>query len=128
MRAALAVFGWLVPGGAYLLKRRYLQFALALGLVCGAFATGMALRGANLWPQPEELQGLDSLSWMMAHAGAAAKMLAGGPYLLARLFDYSRSFLDGHTHEYGSTLLVLAGLFNLLAVIDGVTAEKGERA
>ena len=25
--AALAVFGWIVPGGAYLLMRRYLQFA-----------------------------------------------------------------------------------------------------
>ena len=24
----LAIFGWLVPGGAYLLMRRYLQFAV----------------------------------------------------------------------------------------------------
>jgi hypothetical protein len=34
MRAlGLAAFGWLVPGGAYLLMRRYLQFAVFAVLV-----------------------------------------------------------------------------------------------
>ena len=33
---AVAAFGWLVPGGAYLLARRYLQFAWSLALVCCA--------------------------------------------------------------------------------------------
>jgi hypothetical protein len=27
-KAALVAFGWLVPGGAYLLMRRYVQFAV----------------------------------------------------------------------------------------------------
>jgi hypothetical protein len=126
--AATAVFGWLVPGGAYLLMRRYLQFAVSLAVVCGATVAGMALHGANLWPQAAELQGLDGFVINLAHAGALAKALAGGPYLLARLCDYSQTYLSGQTHEYGTTLLVLAGLFNLLALVDGLELRKGKPA
>ena len=125
---ATAAFGWLVPGGAYLLARRYVQFAMALALVCGATVAGIALHGANLWPQASELQGLDGLATGMAQAGAMAKALAGAPYLLTRLCDYSQSFLSGQTHEYGTTLLVLAGIFNLLALVDGLELRKAERA
>jgi hypothetical protein len=123
-----AAFGWLVPGGAYLLARRYLQFAVTLALVGCATAAGMALHGANLWPQAGELQGLDGFTAGMAQAGALARVLAGGPYLLARLCDYSRTFLSGQTHEFGTTLLVLAGLFNLLALADGLQLRKAKQA
>jgi hypothetical protein len=39
------VFGWLVPGRAYLLMRRYLQFALFAVVVSATFAVGLALHG-----------------------------------------------------------------------------------
>jgi len=125
--AATAVFGWMVPGGAYLLARRYLQFAMAFALVCGATVAGMALHGANLWPQEGELQGLDGFTAGLAQAGALARALAGGPYFLARL-GASQTFLGGQTHEYGTTLLVLAGLFNLLALVDGMELRKADQA
>ena len=118
--AGIAVFGWLIPGGAYLLARRYLQFTISLALVCCATVAGMALQGANLWPRAAELQGLDGFASGIAQAGAAVKALAGAPYLLTQLGQYSHSFLAGQTHEYGTTLLVLAGLFNLLALVDGL--------
>jgi hypothetical protein len=126
--ALAAAFGWLVPGGAYLLARRSLQFAITLGLVCSATAIGMALHGANLWPQTNELQGLDGLTARMAQAGALARILAGGPYLLVRLFGDTQTFLGGQLHEYGTTLLVLAGLFNLLALADSLQLRKAVRA
>jgi len=124
----IAVFGWLVPGGAYLLARRYWQFAIALALVCCATVAGCALHGANAWPQPSELQSLDGFAVGMAKAGATARLLAGAPYFLARLVAQSQSFLSGQTHEYGTTLLVLAGLFNLLALVDGMELRKAGRA
>lgn len=128
MKAAAGVlFGWLVPGGAYLLLRRYAQFAVSLVLVSGACAAGVALRGASQWPQPAELQGLDSFTALAAKAGALTKVLAGGPYLLAQLGDGSHTFLDGRLHEYGTTLLILAGLFNLLALADALELRKAKR-
>ena len=123
----LAVFGWLVPGGAYLLMRRYLQFALFAVLVSATFAAGIALHGGMQWPQPAELEGLDGFTALLFKGGALAKMLAGCPYLLALLFDGAHGFLDGRVHEYGTTLLVLAGIFNVLAISSALELRKAER-
>ena len=122
----LAVFGWLVPGGAFLLMRRYLQFVGFAVLVSATFAAGLALHGGYQWPQSDELQGLDTLTILVFKAGAFAKLLAGGPFLLARLFGGSHGFLDGRLHEYGTTLLALAGLFNLLGVSNALELRKAE--
>jgi len=126
--ALTAVFGWLVPGGAYLLARRYLQFAISMVLVCCATVAGIALHGANLWPQADELRGLDGIAALMAQGGALARAMAGAPYLVARLCNYSQTFLGGQTHEYGTVLLALAGLFNLLALADALELRKGKQA
>jgi hypothetical protein len=123
---ALAAFGWLVPGGAYLLQRRYLQFAGFALLVSASFAAGLALHGGFQWPQPAELQGLDGFTVLFFKAGALAKLLAGGPILLAHLFDGPHSFLEGRLHEYGTTLLTLAGVFNLLAVSNALELRKAD--
>jgi hypothetical protein len=123
-----ATFGWLVPGGAYLLARRYLQFALSLALVCCATVGGVVLHGANLWPQADDLQGLDGITAGMAQAGALARTMAGAPYLLARLCNYSQTYLNGQLHEYGTVLLALAGLFNLLALADALELRKAKQA
>ena len=123
----LVAFGWLVPGGAYLLMRRYLPFAVFAVLVSTTFAAGLALRGGLLWPQPAELQGLDLFTALVFQAGALAKLFAGGPFLLARFFDGGHGFLDGRLHEYGTTLLVLAGLFNLVAVSNALESRKAEQ-
>jgi hypothetical protein len=125
MNAILAaVFGWLVPGGAYLLRRRYLQFAGFALLVTASFGAGILLGGGSRWPQSAELAGLDTLTAWVFQAGAFAKLLAGGPFLLARLFD-GPAFLDGRLHEYGTTLLMMSGLFNVLAVASAFDLRKG---
>ncbi|HTS31143.1 MAG TPA: DUF6677 family protein [Bryobacteraceae bacterium] len=125
--AALALLGWLLPGGGYLLIGRRFQFALSLLLVSVAFAIGIVLQGGLLWPQAGELQGLDGFTTLLAQASALMKTLAGGPYLLARFFDYSPGFLDGRLHEYGTVLLVVAGVLNMFALADAWELRKAGR-
>ncbi len=120
----LAVFGWLVPGGTYLLMRRYVTFALFAGAVWMAFAAGLALHGGAQWPQAGELAGLDGPTALVFRAGAAAKLLAGAPYLLAQWFGLGGTFPDSRLHEYGTTLLVMAGAINALAVSSALDARK----
>ena len=111
-------FGWLVPGGAYLLRKHYAQFALLLVLVCVDWAVGIALQGSNMWPASAELLGLDGFTAASARAGALAKISAGGPWVVTWLCGYSQSFLSGQTHEYGTTLLIAVGLIQLLALAE----------
>jgi hypothetical protein len=122
----LALFGWLVPGGSYLLMRRYAQFVGFAILVTTTFGAGLALQGGLGWPQAAELQGLDAFTSLFFQAGALAKALAGGPFLLAQLLHSAPSFLDGRLHEYGTTLLVMAGVFNVLAVSSAFELRKEE--
>jgi hypothetical protein len=122
----LAVFGWLVPGGAYLLMRRYLQFAIFAGVVTAAFVAGIALHGGPGWPSPSELDGVDGFTATIFKAGAMGKFLAGGPYLLNAFLGGSDSFLSGRLHEFGSTLLVMAGGFNVLGISSALDLRKEE--
>jgi len=122
----LAAFGWLVPGGTYLLKRRYLQFAGFALVISAAVIAGVLLGGSCQWPQPAELAGLDSFTARAFRAGALSKVLAGGPYLAARIFG-GPGFLEGRLHEYGTTLLMMAGLFNVLAVASAFDLGKDTR-
>ena len=119
-RVGLAAFGWLVPGGAYLLTRRYLEGAVFAVIVCGAFGAGLALQGSVVRPTAAELSGLDPFTSYLFQAGAFAKMLAGAPFLAASWFGVGDGFLSGRVHEYGSTLLLMAGLFNLLAISSAI--------
>ena len=109
---------WWMPGTA---------IALFLVLVSGMFAAGVALQGGFLWPGAEELQGSDALTVLMMKAGTALKLLAGGPYLLAAWCGYAQTALGGRLHEYGTTLLTMAGLLNLLAMADAWELRKAAR-
>jgi len=115
---------WLVPGAGYLLTKRYAQFALFLTLICGMFAVGLSLHGGNAWPRAEDLQGLDGLSARIAQAGALAKCMAGGPYLIAAMLGDINTYTQGRIHEYGTTLLGMAGILNLLALMDAFKSRE----
>ena len=115
-KAGLVVFGWLVPGGAYLLMRKYVQFAVFATAVTAAVIAGVALQGGSGWPRPEELTGLDGFTALLFQGGAAAKFLAGAPFLTALAVHDAGGFLSSRVHEYGSVFLMLAGAMNVLGV------------
>jgi hypothetical protein len=122
----LGAVGWLIPGGGYLFTRRYLQFAWSFALICGAFVAGLVLQGGSLWIGPGELDGVDGFTAFIAQAGIAGKALAGLSYLLARIFYHSQTYVQGRVHEYGTTLLLCAGIMNLLALADAFEL-RGEK-
>ena len=99
-------FGWVVPGGAYLLNRRYKEFVLCFLLVSTVFAVGVALDGMSQPPQSDAT----------AMIGKGAEALAGFPCLFATFFIHSPLAITAPVHEYGATLLMAAGLINLLVL------------
>jgi hypothetical protein len=124
-KVAMVLFGWLVPGGAYLLMRRYVQFAVFGSAVTAAAIAGVVLQGGTGWPRPEELAGLDGFTALLFQAGAAAKFLAGAPFLAASAMQDAGGFLSSRLHEYGSVLLIMAGVMNVLGVASALDQREG---
>lgn len=100
--------GWLIPGGAYLVKKRYNQFALCFVLVLTAFIAGVALGGLSTPPQPG----------FFGVASRLAEWLAGAPCLIAEFFRDTALPANAPPHDAGLALLIAAGVINLLALGD----------
>ena len=113
----ICLAGWVVPGAGHLwLKRRKgLVFLVALPMM---FAIGLALEG-RLFPF-EPSQPLVGLA-------AVAEGGVGAPYFVARGLGYGPGRVVAVTHEYGNAFLIVAGLLNLLVVIDAFDIGVGRK-
>jgi hypothetical protein len=115
--------GFLLPGAAHWMRGQRTKAVIYGAMVLTLVAAGVSLNGANTMPAAAELKGVDGTARLMFLGGATVKAFAGLPYFAPYLAGYSQSFLSGALHEYGTKLLAMAGLVNLLAVADAFTKE-----
>ena len=114
----LCLASWAVPGAGHLwLGRRSkgLIFLVALPLM---FAIGLAIQG-RLFP-------FDLSEWLVPLA-AAADIGIGVPYFIASALGYGAGDVRAVTYEYGNAFLIVAGLLNLLVVIDAYDVALGRK-
>jgi hypothetical protein len=114
----LCLASWALPGAGHIwLGRRQkgLVFLVALPLM---FAIGLALHG-RLFP----FQFSDPLVGMEAIADFGI----GIPYMIASALGYGGGEVRAVTYEYGNAFLVVAGLLNLLVVIDAYDIAMGRK-
>ena len=114
----LCLAAWAVPGAGHLwLGRRSkgLIFLIALPLM---FALGLALQG-RLFP-------FDLNEWLVGLA-AIANVGIGLPYFIASALGYGAGEVRAVTYEYGNAFLIVAGLLNLLVVIDAYDVAVGRK-
>ena len=114
----LCLASWAVPGAGHLwLGRRTkgLIFLVALPLM---FAIGLAVHG-RLFPFDfsEPLVGLAAL----------ANLGIGLPYFVAAALRFGSGEVTAVTYEYGNAFLIVAGLLNLLVVIDAYDVAVGRK-
>jgi hypothetical protein len=114
----LCLASWAVPGAGHLwLGRRTkgLIFVVALPLM---FAIGLALRG-RLFPF--------DVSDFLVCLEAIAELAAGVPYFIARALGPWPGDVREITYEYGNVFLVVAGLLNMLVIIDAYDVAMGRK-
>ncbi len=114
----LCLASWAIPGAGHLwLGRRNkgLIFLVTLPLM---FAIGLSLRG-RLFPFDfsDPLVGLEAL----------ADFGMGAVYFLSKTLGYGAGDVRAVTYEYGNAFLVVAGLLNLLVVIDAYDVALGRK-
>ena len=114
----LCVASWAIPGAGHLwLGRRNkgLVFLVALPLM---FAIGLALRG-RIFP-------FDLADPLVALA-ALADFGIGLTYFVAAALGYGAGDVRAVTYEYGNAFLIVAGLLNLLVIIDAYDVAMGRK-
>jgi hypothetical protein len=106
---------WLVPGLGHLLLGRRVRGAIIFFTVLTAFLIGVFMRGPLF--QPGGAPG-DVLSRVIQLGGFIGDLSAGLFYLVAVWCGYAPPDRGTYTPEYGSKFIVMAGLLNLLAIVD----------
>jgi hypothetical protein len=109
---------WAIPGGGHLWLGRIqkgLTFLIALPLM---FALGLWLEG-RLFPF-EITQPLVALA-------AFADIGVGIPYVVAKAMGAGAGRVVAITYEYGNAFLIVAGLLNMLVVLDAFDIAQGRK-
>lgn len=118
---ALAL-SWLIPGGGHLLLKRTGRGLLLMSSITLMFVCGLMMRGAMFQPQTGDL-----LTTLINVGGFVGDVAGGILYLLTVWLGYSQVDMAGHVHDYGTKFLVVAGLLNILAMVDAFEIAAGRK-
>ena len=117
----VTLVAWLIPGGGHFLLSRRGRAAIIFACVLLTFLVGVLMRGPMFQPH-----GGDLLTTLIQWGGFVGDLASGLAYLLTVWLGYAQPDAAGHVHDYGSKLIVAAGLLNILAMVDAfeIAAKK----
>jgi hypothetical protein len=118
--ALLCLAAWFVPGAGHLLQRQTLKGVVFLAILPLMFALGLLIDGT--------LFGLQPLTQSLLTTGAAlAERCVGLPWLVASVLGKGAGSVVSPTYEYGWVFMVVAGLLNVLVVLDARDIALGRK-
>ncbi len=117
--AAAALMAWLWPGLGHLFLRRRGKGLLLMASILLLFVLGVGM--------DSRLQLHLGFEDPLALLFSLAQMGVGAPYLLARLLGYEAGLVTSPSYEYGNTFTAVAGLLNILVLLDALDTARGRR-
>ena len=116
--ALVCLAAWAVPGAAHLWLGRRQKAAVFFVALMVMFVSGLLLRG-RLFP----FEMAEPLVALAAFADAGM----GLPWIVARLAGAGGGVVTAPSYEYGNCFLIVAGLLNLLVVLDAYDVAVGRK-
>jgi hypothetical protein len=101
-----------------LLQRRWVRGFLIMASVTAMFAFGLAMDGKIYRPNAGDL--LDIL-------GFIGDLGAGGLYFLGRILNWGSEAITYAAADYGTKFIVVAGLLNIMSVVDAYHIAIGKK-
>jgi hypothetical protein len=114
----LCLAAWAIPGAGHLWLGRRTKGLIFLAAVPLMFVIGLAIQG-RLFPF--------EFSDPLVGLAAFANLGNGVPYVLASIFGLGGGQVRAVTYEYGNAYLIVAGLLNLLIVVDAYDVALGRK-
>ena len=113
----LCLATWALPGVGHLWlgRRKGLVFLIALPLM---FAIGLGIKG-RIFPF--------DLSEPLVGLAAIADFGIGLTYFVATALGFGSGEVRAVTYEYGNAFLIVAGLLNLLVIVDAFDIAQGRK-
>ncbi len=117
-RTLISIVAWIVPGAGHLWQGRAqkgLVFLVAIPLM---FVVGLWLNG-RLFPF--------EVSQPLVALAALASLGNGLPYFIAAMLGLGKGVVTAASYEYGNTFVIVAGLLNMLVVLDAYDIALGRK-
>jgi len=114
----ISIVAWFVPGAGHLWQRRTQKGIIFLVAIPLMFATGLWLNG-RLFPF--------EISQPLVVLAALASLGNGVPYFVATVFGLGDGVVTAASYEYGNTFVIVAGLLNMLVVLDAYDIALGRK-
>jgi hypothetical protein len=115
---ATCVAGWLLPGLGHLMLRRRWRGLLFMLVVTVMFTLGILMDGELF-----RLEGAQPLTFL----AALAEMGVGLLFFVVRWINPLAGDVRSVTYEYGYTFVIVAGLLNMLIVLDAYDIATGRK-
>jgi hypothetical protein len=117
--AYLVLFAaWLVPGSGHLWLGRRQKGIIFLVTLPLMFTVGLLLEGRIFPFQPME---------PLVALAALADLGIGIPYFIAKALGAGAGRVIAATYEYGNAFIIVAGLLNMLVVLDAFDVAQGRK-
>ena len=114
----ICAVAWAVPGGGHLWQGRIQKGLIFLVTLPLMFLFGLWLEG-RLFPF--------ELAQPLVALAAFADIGMGIPYLIAKALGAGGGRVVAITYEYGNAFLIVAGLMNMLVVLDAFDIAQGRK-
>jgi hypothetical protein len=114
----ISIAAWVVPGAGHLWQGRTQKGIVFLVTIPVMFAIGLWLNG-RLFPF--------EVSQPLVCLAAFASLGNGLPYFTAVVLGLGKGVVTAATYEYGNTFVIVAGLLNMLVVLDAYDIALGRK-
>jgi hypothetical protein len=118
MSVVAPTLAWLIPGAGHLIQKKWIRGFLLMACVVTLFVLGLYMSGKIYRPNTGDL--LDML-------GFVGDLGAGGLYLVSRAMDLGSTAIAFASADYGTKFIVVAGLLNVMSVIDAYHIAIGRK-
>ena len=112
------IAAWLVPGAGHFIQKKWVRGLLLFLSVTTLFVMGLLMSGKVYKPNTGDL--LDIL-------GFVGDIGAGGLYFLSRMMDWGDVAIQFAVADYGTKFIVIAGLLNVITIVDAYNIAIGRK-
>jgi hypothetical protein len=121
---AAGLLAWVWPGLGHLFLGRRGKGLILMGAILALFVLGVAM--------DSRLAINAGLEDPLALLFSLAQMGIGAPYVLARYLGFGghgdvMEIMKSPTYEYGNTFTAVAGLLNILVILDALDTARGRK-